>query len=300
MRTQVVLGAVTGGLLLGFLVYCSPSAQVVDDSDAAAAVVCDDGGANCACDPGKFKLPVDCYTGPKGTGNKGACKSGKRTCTGAGITSDCVGQTTPTPEVCDYLDNDCNGIVDDVPGTSALSADAGGAPVVDLCQAPSCDPKYTDAGIGCYNGTERNVCKAGSKVCGAGRQLTCQSFTGIVPQMETCNGWDDDCNDLVDDGLDNLGKCDVDPDAGFTGADGGAVLGECLNGTGHCADGGQYCPPSDPVVEKCNGKDDDCNGKVDDKSCPNSFSNYCCHSGSYYTCGSSSYIQWGYTCVLSQ
>ena len=175
--------------------------------------------------------------------------------------------------------------MDDVPGTSALSADAGGAPVVDLCQAPSCDPKYTDAGIGCYNGTERNVCKAGSKVCGAGRQLTCQSFTGIVPQMETCNGWDDDCNDLVDDGLDNLGKCDVDPDAGFTGADGGMVLGECLKGTGHCADGGQYCPPADPVPEKCDNLDNDCNGLIDDHACKGQLSNpWCCNYQNSHFC----------------
>jgi Putative metal-binding motif len=267
MRMQVVLGSAAGSLLLGLLVYCSPSTDAPTTPDDGGVGVCDDSGANCPCDPSKFKLPVDCYTGPKGTSGKGACKAGKRTCTGAGITTDCVDQVTPSTEVCDYLDNDCNGIVDDVPGTSALSPEAGGAPLVDTCQAPSCDPSFSDAGIGCYNGTERNVCKAGTKVCGAGRQLTCQPFVGIVPQAEQCNGWDDDCNDSVDDGLDNMGKCDVDPEAGVFMPDGGPVLGECVHSTQHCWDGGAACPAGDPVPEKCDGLDNDCNGKSDEKTC---------------------------------
>lgn len=46
----------------------------------------------------------------------GACREGSRTCTDAGVWGACEGDARPTAEVCDRLDNDCNGTVDD-PGT---------------------------------------------------------------------------------------------------------------------------------------------------------------------------------------
>ena len=140
MRIQVALGASSGALLLGVLVYCSPSSNTLTPDDAGATGTCDDSGAYCPCDPGKYKAPIDCYTGTRGTNGKGVCVTGKRTCTGAGIWTDCTGEVVPSPEVCDYLDNDCDGVVDDVPGTSSLSDDAGGATAIDNCQSPSCDP----------------------------------------------------------------------------------------------------------------------------------------------------------------
>ncbi|MBE2250508.1 MAG: hypothetical protein IAE78_13315 [Myxococcus sp.] len=46
----------------------------------------------------------------------GACREGTRSCTDAGVWASCAGDVGPSPEVCDHLDNDCNGAVDD-PGT---------------------------------------------------------------------------------------------------------------------------------------------------------------------------------------
>jgi hypothetical protein len=301
MRYQVLVAAAGATGLLGVLVYCSPTAAIPDTSDAAVGV-CDDSGAYCPCDPGKYKAPIDCYTGTRGTNGKGVCVTGKRTCTGDGIWTDCTGEITPTAEVCDYLDNDCDGIVDDVPGTSALSPDAGGAVAIDYCQSASCDPTYTDAGIACWAGTTRNVCKAGNKVCGPGRQTACQAFSGIVPTPELCNGWDDDCNDLIDDSTTDVGKCTIDPEAGTLFPDGAVPVGECLNSTSSCDDGGLDCPPSDPTPEKCDNKDNDCNGLIDDHACASSSgSPYCCHYSSSFFCAPSYYTQYSfYTCVNAQ
>jgi hypothetical protein len=60
-----------------------------------------------------------CYSGPPATLNVGVCVAGISTCTG-GQWGPCVGEVLPTPEVCNGLDDDCNGSVDDgiVPDTN--------------------------------------------------------------------------------------------------------------------------------------------------------------------------------------
>ncbi len=308
MRAQVIGSAAAATVLLSFLVYCSPSDSVPVDADAGSdsGAVCDDSGANCPCDPAKNKTPTDCYTGPRGSNGKGTCLTGKRTCVpdgnGSGTFSACVGEVIPVAEICDYIDNDCNGVIDDVAGTSALSADAGGATPIDNCQSPGCDQAHPDGGIDCFAGAARNACKAGNKVCGAGRQLTCKAYGDIVPQAEVCNGWDDDCNDQVDDGVTDTGKCDIEDGGvwppGQNPFDGGMptkVLGECVHGQSDCQDGGLVCQPSQPTSEVqqygagCDGKDNDCNGKVDDHACSDSYDvqygqTYCCEDFGYFGC----------------
>jgi len=307
MKTEWLWGTGAAGLMLGLLAYCSPApGPVADEPDAAtdAGGPCDDSGANCPCDPVKIKTPVDCYTGPRGSNGKGLCVTGKRTCVpdgvGGGTFTKCVGEIVPVAEICDYVDNDCNGAIDDVPGSSALSPDAGGAAAIDNCQSPGCDLAHADGGIDCYTGSARNACRAGRKVCAAGRQLTCESFGDIVPTPELCNGWDDDCNDQVDDSTTDVGQCEIDPDAGVMFPDGGLVKGECRHSTSTCEDGGLVCPPSDPAPEKCDGKDNDCNGKTDEGTCPNQ---YCCSykSGNnvYGFCYSSNLGGGFYTCIKS-
>jgi hypothetical protein len=70
------------------------------------------GATGCICTPGSQK---DCYTGPTGTINVGVCKGGKNTCAADGKTwGPCLGQVIPDLDSClDFLDNDCNGVVND-------------------------------------------------------------------------------------------------------------------------------------------------------------------------------------------
>jgi putative metal-binding protein len=103
--------------------------------------------------------------------------------TGAG------GGPTCTPEICDGLDNDCNGLVDEG------------------CQC-------TPGSIGtCYSGPPETlnvgVCKQGQHVCNPDG-LGYGACTGeVTPGAEICNGLDDDCdNGLVDEGCVTTGCSD--------------------------------------------------------------------------------------------
>ena len=60
------------------------------------------------CTPGETR---ECYEGPSGTKNVGACKSGISTCVDTGDDwSECVGQVVPTAEICSNgIDEDCDG-----------------------------------------------------------------------------------------------------------------------------------------------------------------------------------------------
>ncbi len=272
---------------------CSP-APAVDAGNPEAGVCNPDSGdtAYCPCDPSTYKT-TECYTGPPGTNAQGICQTGKRSCNTNGTLTPCVGEVTPKPEVCNLADDNCDGIVDNVPEI----ADA--APIA-YCTSPACTGTYADAAIYCW-GTDPGICGAGTKACAPGEQggtpTGCNEFikTGVA---EVCNGIDDDCNGAVDDGLTNEGSCDVDDGSVWGDAspftDGGPqqVLGQCVHGQLSCIAAQDTCTPSQPSVETCNGKDDNCNGTVDEHTCTSSTYNYCCSYGTNYgSCETASFAQ---------
>src|SRR5450755_4463034 len=178
---------------------CAPSANG-NDASVEAGPTCDpdsgDPQAGCACNPSTYKT-ADCYTGPPGTNAKGICQVGKRSCTPEGTLTNCVGEVTPLPEVCNLADDDCDGLVDDLP-------EIADAATIANCNSPACDPNFTDAAITCW-GPDPGICGAGTKACAGGPKggspSGCTEFIhGGVP--EVCNGLDDDCNGSIDDGLD--------------------------------------------------------------------------------------------------
>ena len=84
--------------------------QVDDDCDGKV----DEG---CSCSAGQTQ---PCFLGPKNFRGVGGCHDGVQTCKvtmralkSVGQWGDCVGGIGPKPDVCDNLDNNCNGCTDD-------------------------------------------------------------------------------------------------------------------------------------------------------------------------------------------
>jgi hypothetical protein len=81
---------------------------------------------------------------------------------------------------------------------------------------------------------------------------------------ETCNGADDDCDAMIDDGVMSSFYADADGDGFGTGS----AVSACSAPAGHtatagdCNDACASCRPGG--TETCNGADDDCDGSVDD------------------------------------
>ena len=71
----------------------------------------------CICTPGAVQR---CFLGPPGRRGEGACQDGMQLCLAAtefgGTWGPCEGGIRPGVEVCDDLDNDCNGCTDEVAG----------------------------------------------------------------------------------------------------------------------------------------------------------------------------------------
>lgn len=93
-----------------------------DDTDSAiypgAEELCN--GLDDDCDGVVDEEPTDpllslsqsCYSGPAGTEGVGSCQAGVQSCSG-GTFGNCEGEVIPTAEVCDGIDNNCDGEVDD-------------------------------------------------------------------------------------------------------------------------------------------------------------------------------------------
>ncbi|MCK5804729.1 MAG: hypothetical protein KAI66_17960, partial [Lentisphaeria bacterium] len=147
--------------------------------------------------------------------------------------SGCTAQQ-PSPEVCDGVDNDCNGAVDDAPAGSSLAGE--GVP----CDHPS-----------------GHTCKKGLTQCVAGK-IAC---VGATPGFgEICDCKDNDCDGDIDEGDD---LCPADTKCVACGCRIPCSGGEfgCPQGFA-CSKG--YCLPDKCVGVSCKGDERCVDGKCVD------------------------------------
>ncbi len=196
-------------------------------------------------------------------------------------------------ELCDDLDSDCDGDLDDGVGGAGdwyVDADADGygsdAEVVRACEAPDgfvgiggdCDdgdPAFHPDAVedDCTDPADYN-CDGSSAYddLDADGWIACEECDDgdaeVRPDAdEVCNTRDDDCDGAIDDDAIDAGTWHPDADGDGFG-DLGESLAACAEPEGYvveatdCDDTSAYVNPA--ATESCNGGDDDCDGTIDE------------------------------------
>ena len=229
-------------------------------------------------------------TGAGGSGGSGGESGSSTSATSSAAStsaSSSSGGCVPKDEICNGFDDDCNGTVDNGdPGGGGACMATGvfgvctlgtvhckngalkcspGSPQPETCNGvdDNCD-SFVDEGILPGVGMQCNtgllgLCAIGLTTCGGAGGVSCTASVAPAQLPESCNGQDDNCDGLVDEGIAQVGMPCTAP-----------------GNVGVCQFGNYVCPTQAPfqltcehplpgtTQETCNGKDDDCNGTIDD------------------------------------
>lgn len=181
-----------------------------------------------------------CYSGSRNELGVGPCRQG----TWSSSAARCLREVLPATELCNGIDDDCNGQLDDFFAMIRLPEHG------EECQ----DPNLSYGAL--------SACQPGYLACVGGAWICKMANRG---SSETCNGLDDDCNGAVDD---------IEPALCYTGNRNELLVpsGTCRAGVLQC---NRFWNKADcvgevtPVAEVCqNNMDDDCDGKVDEQETP--------------------------------
>ncbi|NMC70440.1 MAG: hypothetical protein GYA57_10290 [Myxococcales bacterium] len=198
----------------------------------------------------------------------------------------CASEGSCVPEVCNGLDDDCDGETDEELEENCSSVCGAGTrrcvggrwgtcsarqPAEEVCDGfdNDCDTETDEGGARWYPDSDRD----GYGVA-AGALEACQQPPGYVSNRddcddaaadvhpgaaETCDGRDEDCSGTPDEGCACIGG-ETRPCGDW------GDLGPCELGQQSCAAGawGECTGGVRPAEETCNGIDDDCDGSTDD------------------------------------
>ncbi|HZS38743.1 MAG TPA: MopE-related protein [Polyangia bacterium] len=243
----------------------------------------------------------------------GECKPGTIVCSsGVKICQNLPGAKGPMPEVCDTLDNDCNGITDDGFGFPNYNVDAKNCGVCNhvcnlahatnkcvtdnaidptgkgVCEVLQCNAGFNYAPLSPKAGDPAGTCTGGppgpeNGPSGVGCYYTCP----VNPQApESCDGKDNNCDGCVDNGLtvpanfcnNTTGVCSGVP-VQATCAAAPCIALSCTGASGWKCDYTKVPNVNldangnlSPVETFCDKLDNNCNGVTDTDGFPGVFS----------------------------
>ncbi|MFH1810153.1 MAG: MopE-related protein [Pseudomonadota bacterium] len=204
---------------------CSGGVQTCSDPNDADPDLCN--AIDDDCNPATANGSAEAWYGQACDGpDTDLCAEGVFQCTGSAQT--CSDTTGNSVELCDAIDNDCDG---------------------------SNNEDWPSLGSSC-DGTDSDLCSNGTVVCLAnGTGTRCNESLSFV---DRCNGQDEDCNPATADGS---------AEAWYNQPCDGTDADLCPEGTYSCSAGSQACSdPNDADPDVCNGVDDDCNPATADGS----------------------------------